>query len=218
VLILRHDVDQAPRAALAMLAIERQEGVRATWYFRWRTASPDVIEAVRESGGGVGLHYETLTRMVLERGLQRSDAGRLIPEARETLRAEISAFRDRFGPIRSVCPHGDTRVPGVRNGDLLAGEEIAEYGVEFDGNAALAGHRLGHWLTDRLSTDGRWAGGASPTALLGDGVSPILCVLHPNNWASGTALWRDRLARGIASRRGLGPALSRTPTDVPRWG
>ena len=65
ILILRHDVDQCPRAALRMLGIERRLGVHATWYFRWRTARPRVVRAVQAAGGEVGLHYESLSRAVL---------------------------------------------------------------------------------------------------------------------------------------------------------
>src|SRR5205085_9408181 len=65
-LILRHDVDQHPRSALAMASIELDVGVRSTWYFRWRTAHPVAVGRLRESGFGVGLHYETLSRLALE--------------------------------------------------------------------------------------------------------------------------------------------------------
>ena len=38
---------------------------------------------------------------------------------RVNLRAEIETFKQLFGPIRSICPHGDSRVPGVTNQVLL---------------------------------------------------------------------------------------------------
>jgi SAM-dependent methyltransferase len=209
-LVLRHDVDQHPRSALRMLAVEEELGVRATWYFRWRTAHPSVVERVRATGAGVGLHYETLTRLALERDLPAGQAPRLIPEARRCLRAEIAAFEARFGPIRSVCPHGDTRAPDVRNASLLEGEDCHAYGVEFDGNAAMRHHRPRYWLTDRLAADGRWARQALPSQLMSDGISPILCVIHPNNWTSGLTLWSDRLVRSLAQWHGLGSLVRRT--------
>ena len=36
------------------------------------------------------------------------------------------------GPIRSVCPHGDSRAPQVSNAALLEGEDWASYGIELD--------------------------------------------------------------------------------------
>jgi hypothetical protein len=195
VMIMRHDVDQHPRSALTMAAIESDLGIRSSWYFRWRTAHPAVVKELREQGFEVGLHYETLTRRVL----QGADPGgdRALAESRAELREEIAAFERIFGPIRSAVPHGDSRVPGVRNAELLRGEDCSTYGIEFDGNEAMRGRGIAYWLTDRTAAEGRWKDGTDPEALLAAGASPILCLTHPNNWASGPALWLDRALRGV---------------------
>lgn len=210
ILLLRHDVDQHPRSALRMARIESELGVRSTWYFRWRTARHEVVPAIRSAGHSVGLHYETLTRLILERGLTAADAQDLIPEARQILAEELAAFRARFGPTRSVCPHGDTRVPGVHNGILLRGEDLSRYGIEWDANEAVGRFGLDVWLTDRSRAEGGWQDGLDPIDLLLDRRSPLLLVVHPNNWASGPSLWWDRLAPG-AIRTG-----SDTPPFQPR--
>jgi hypothetical protein len=195
-LLLRHDVDQHPASALRMAGIERELGVTSTWYFRWRTANLRVIETIAADGHAVGLHYETLTRELLRRGLGANEAEALIPQARELLHAELKSFAKRFGPARSACPHGDTRVPGVHNGALLLGEEWSRYGLHWDANAAMRGHPLDVWLTDRSAAEGRWKEGLDPIDLLIDRRSPILAVVHPNNWVSGPALWWDRALPG----------------------
>jgi 2-polyprenyl-3-methyl-5-hydroxy-6-metoxy-1,4-benzoquinol methylase len=219
-IILRHDVDQHPRSALPILAIERELGIRSTWYFRWRTASAPIIEAVRAAGGHVGLHYETLTRLVRDRGLTASDVDReLIFEARELLRREIDAFMAIFGPIRTICPHGDSRVPGVSNQVLLEGQESTHFGIALDGNDAVNRFPLSLWLTDRSTAEGRWKDGLDPHQVLADGVSPILLVIHPNNWCSGVSLWRDRLLAAALPARGpqgpRRPRIVRTGSDEP---
>jgi hypothetical protein len=195
-LLVRHDVDQHPASALRMAAIERELGVHSTWYFRWRTANPRVVEAIAAEGHAVGLHYETLTRELLRRGLSAEHAQELVPHARELLRAELGAFARRYGPVRSACPHGDTRMPGVHNGTLLLGEEWSQYGLEWDANAAMRSHPLDVWLTDRSAAEGRWKEGIDPIDLLVERRSPILAVVHPNNWVSGAALWWDRTLPG----------------------
>jgi|SRR5271165_453272 len=204
-LLLRHDVDQHPASALRMAAIEAELGVLSTWYFRWRTALPRVVETIRAQGHAVGLHYETLTRELLRRGLGPSHADELVPEARGLLRDELAAFAERFGPVRSACPHGDTRLPGVRNGVLLLDQDWADYGIRWDANAAMRERRLDVWLTDRSVAEGRWKEGLDPIDLLIDRRSPILVVVHPNNWASGPALWWDRTM----------PGHMRTGSDTP---
>ena len=195
-LILRHDVDQHPRSALAMAAIEEELGVRSSWYFRWRTAHPVVVSALDRRGFDVGLHYETLTRNALE--LEARTRGRLAAgESRRDLRAEIAAFNRLFGPTRCVVPHGDSRIPAVHNGELLRDMDWSAYGIEFDGNWAMDGRNLGCWLTDRTAAEGRWRDGIEPADLFAAGTTPILCVIHPNNWASGPGLWLDRILRAL---------------------
>jgi hypothetical protein len=195
-LIVRHDVDQYPASALRMAAIEAKLGIRSTWYFRWRTAHPYVVSSIRETGHEVGLHYESLSRELLRHGLSASDAPALLPRARALLREELAEFSERHGPARSACPHGDTRVPGVHNGVLLQGEDLSDYGIRWDTNAAVGHTRLDVWLTDRSSAEGRWGDSLDPIDLLIDRRSPILMVVHPNNWVSGAALWCDRIMPG----------------------
>lgn len=194
VLILRHDVDQYAASALTMSDIELELGLRSTWYFRWRTAQPAVITELKKRGGEVGLHYETLSRLTLAGEAPQPAAGEAgLSAARECLREEIATFVSLHGPIRSVAAHGDTRVPGVRNGDLLRDQEWSDYGVEYDANDAMRRHALAAWLTDRSSAEGGWSDDLDPFSMLRSRQSPILCLTHPNNWVSGLSLWRDRL-------------------------
>jgi hypothetical protein len=213
-LILRHDVDQHPASALTMSEAEVELGVRSTWYFRWRTAEPSVIRELRRRGGEIGLHYETLSRQALRGSI--GEAGSLeerLSAARARLREEIATFTELFGSIRSVAAHGDTRVPGVRNGDLLRDETWSDYGIDYDANDAMRRHRLAAWLTDRSSAEGGWSDDLDPFSLVREGQTPILCLTHPNNWVSGAALWRDRLV-GSLRQRSDGPPPSSAP--VPR--
>jgi hypothetical protein len=220
ILILRHDVDQHPRSALRMAAIETKLGLRSSWYFRWRTAHPAVVESLKRDGFQVGLHYETLTRRALERGLPgRPDDG-MIESGRRELRSELAAFERLFGPSRSAVPHGDSRVPEVHNALLLKGEDTSEYRIEYDGNEVMRGHDLACWLTDRIAAEGGWMEGIDPMEMLASGASPILTVTHPNNWASGPSLWIDRALGAMLPSRPLADGRRasrpiRTGTDQP---
>ncbi|MCP9488910.1 MAG: hypothetical protein MSC31_03440 [Solirubrobacteraceae bacterium MAG38_C4-C5] len=218
-LVLRHDVDQHPATALKMAAVEHELGVASTWYFRWRTASGPVVDGLRERGCAVGLHYETLSRQALA-GNVTDLAGikALVPSARYALRAEIAAFDARFGPCRTVCPHGDTRVPQARNAWLLQGQQPGPFGISVDANAGMTGRDLDYWLTDRSRAEGAWQDAVDPMTLVRSLRSPILCVTHPNNWCAGPSLWVDRAARGVlGAPRGAvdHPTWTRTGSDDP---
>jgi hypothetical protein len=203
VLIVRHDVDEQPASALWMARIEARLGLRTTWYFRWRTAHPAVIERLRGLGTAVGLHYETLTRAALEAGV-REPTEELVERCRAELREEVAAFRARFGEMRSICPHGDSRIPTVRNLDLLRGRSPAEFDVTFDGNEVLRGRPLAAWLTDRRG--GReWRAGADPLALIAAGQTPLLAVVHPHHWTSRARAGVDRALRPTAVTLGVWP-------------
>ena len=218
-LILRHDVDQHPRSALRMAAIEKKLGVRSSWYFRWRTAHPAVVESLKGDGFQVGLHYETMSRIALERGLYEEPSEELIESCRELLRSELSAFERLFGPCRAAVPHGDSRIPNVHNALLLKGQDCSAYGIEYDGNEVMRGHDLGLWLTDRIASEGGWMEGIDPLKKLAAQDSPILIVTHPNNWASGPSLWTDRMLGvmlpGGPLSDGRGSRPIRTGTDEP---
>ena len=218
-LALRHDVDQHPRSALAMARVERELGLRSAWYFRWRTADPHLVRALRRNGGTVGFHYETLSRLALERGARTApEVAALAPAARRGLREEIAAFARLHGPIRSVCPHGDSRAPLARNASLMHGCDPGEFGVEFYINEAMRGRGLARWLTDRSRAEGRWADRVEPRELLSARRTPILCVVHPNNWSSGPSLWLDRALAAALPGNGSGPRPRRplrTGSDAP---
>jgi hypothetical protein len=200
-----------------MAEIERQVGVRSTWYLRWRTADPEVISELRRRGGEIGFHYETLTRRVISERLRRdADLSALMDACRIELRCEIAQFNELFGPIRSISAHGDSRVPWVRNLELFDGQKDLHLDV-YDANLAMRRHRLGCWLTDRTAAEGGWGDGESPAALLGAGVSPIQCLSHPNNWTSGLSAWRDRVLGALLPTPppGVAVRIPRTRSDSP---
>jgi hypothetical protein len=217
VLILRHDVDQHPGSAVGMAEIERELGVRSTWYLRWRTADPGVVSALRQRGGEIGFHYETLTRRVLAEGLGPDrDLSELLLQCRQELAIEIAAFDELCGPIRSVSAHGDSRVPWVRNLTLVDNTVDPDLGV-YDANLAMRRHHLGCWLTDRSAAEGGWGDAQRPAELLREGVSPIQCLVHPNNWTSGASLWRDRILGTLlaAPEPATQTRITRTRPDTP---
>jgi hypothetical protein len=218
ILIMRHDVDQQPGAAIEMSDVEVEFGVRSTWYFRWRTAQPEVIAELRRRRGEIGLHYETLSRDLLNDPLpEDGDLDPRIAAAREQLKEEIAAFKRMFGRIRSVAAHGDTRVPGVDNTDLLRDQDWSEYGIVYDANRVMHRYPLAAWVTDRSAAEGGWGDGLDPFRLLRFRQTPLLMLTHPNNWVSGASLWRDRVLSHVLPepKPGSRSRIVRTRSDTP---
>ena len=63
VIILRHDVDLKPGNALVIAKIEKEVGIKASYYFRIVKESydEDIIRQIAEMGHEIGYHYENLS-------------------------------------------------------------------------------------------------------------------------------------------------------------
>jgi hypothetical protein len=214
VMLLRHDVDQHPRSALKMSDIELRHGVTSTWYFRWRTANAGIIRELRRRGCSIGLHYETLTRTILQSGPPASEQ---FEEVCDMLRDEIACFSRLFGPLRTVAPHGDTRVPNVSNASLMLDRDPRWFKIAADANVSLRGRPIGLWMTDRSRADGSWERKLDPHTVLVLGITPVLCLTHPNNWVSGPALWIDRLLGHLPGALHRSPRWACTGQDAPQF-
>lgn len=73
-LILRRDIDTADFKILRkMLAIEKEYGARATYYFRWNTINVRLMEEISKSGGEASYHYEEIATYCYKHKIKRID-------------------------------------------------------------------------------------------------------------------------------------------------
>lgn len=93
--IMRHDIDRRIYKAVDFAHIERDLGIRATYYFRHPyTFQPSVIQKVIDMGHEIGYHYEVMSKADGDPDL----AGKLFQQ-------ELNDFRKYF-PVKTVCMHG----------------------------------------------------------------------------------------------------------------
>jgi len=94
--IIRHDIDRKPTNALEMAKIEKEMGIKATYYFRTKKHIfiPDIIEKITLLGHEVGYHYENLSDMNGDKNLALKD-----------FEENISLFR-RIYPVKTISMHG----------------------------------------------------------------------------------------------------------------
>lgn len=61
--ILRHDVDRIPKNALYMAQIEKDHGIKSTYYFRTKKGifNRKIIKKIYALGHEIGYHYESLS-------------------------------------------------------------------------------------------------------------------------------------------------------------
>lgn len=184
-LALRHDVDTDHATAAAMWRIDRDLGVRSSYYFRLSTLAPALMADIASSGCEVSYHYEELATVAKRRGLRtRADVERHLPEAKAEFARNLASIRSTTGlPMPVVSSHGDfvNRRLGVANWALLADTAFREaVGVEAEAyDDALLGR-----FTSRYSDMPypRYWTPLDPTPALRAAHPFVFVLVHPRHW------------------------------------
>ena len=118
---LRHDVDLLPANSLRIAQIEKEQEMKATYYFRMVPESYDeaIIKQIAALGHTIGYHYESLT----------------------TCNGDIeAAYRDfcdnlaklrQLVPVNTICMHGSPRSP-YDSRDIWKHYDYHQLGIEYE--------------------------------------------------------------------------------------
>ena len=109
-LILRRDIDTADFKILRkMLALEKQYGARATYYFRWNTVSVELMQEISEAGGEASYHYEEIATYCYRHHIKTKEKMLEYIEAIKDLFIEQYAkFKEKTGQTcLTIASHGD---------------------------------------------------------------------------------------------------------------
>jgi len=117
--VLRHDVDKFPERATRMALLEKNLGIRSTYYFRWDPKTGNfpklaIIEC-KLYKHEVGYHYENLSEL------------RDKTKALADFEYKLAQFR-KIAPASTAAMHGAPRVR-VRNADMLTGVDLSKYNL-----------------------------------------------------------------------------------------
>ena len=94
-------MDLKAENSLRTAILEKEEGIRAVYYFRIvpQSCKPDIIKAVAAAGHEIGYHYEDMT-------VCSGDTVKAFMHFKQWL----DYFR-AFYPVKTVCMHGSPRSP-----------------------------------------------------------------------------------------------------------
>jgi len=125
--ILRHDVDRKPENALTIARIEREAGIRASYYFRIVEVSydEDIIKQIAEMGHEIGYHYENLSEISKEKGVKSEE--KLFEFAIDDFRLNLEKLR-KFYPVKTICMHGSP-LSKWDNRDLWKKYDYRDFGI-----------------------------------------------------------------------------------------
>jgi hypothetical protein len=211
-LALRHDVDTDAGTAAAMWRIDRELGVRSSYYFRLSTIAPALMHDVGSAGGEASYHYEELATIAKRRGIgSAAELEAHLPEARAEFASNLEALRSRTGlPMRVVSAHGDfvNRRLGVANWALLADPGFRSE-VDIDAEA-YDPEVIGSFTSQFTDVPHpRYWSPADPLERIRDRDRAVFVLVHPRHWqVDRLGNLRDDIGRalegaqyGLATRR-----------------
>lgn len=197
--ILRHDVDKLPLNSVATARIEREMGMRASYYFRIvpQSNNPTAIRDIAAMGHEIGYHYEDFS---LTNG-QAEKAWKHFCES-------LDYFRQYY-PVRTACMHGaptskyDSRELWQTHDYHTAGI-IGEpyYDADFDAMLYLTdtgrcwdGYKVS--LRDKIPTHQNewvkrgWSFHSTSDIMKRISILPdqIMMTTHPQRWTNNPLLW-----------------------------
>jgi len=193
--LIRHDVDRRPAAALAMARLERELGAATSYYFRYPyTFEPALIREIAGLGHEVGYHYEVVSKT-------RGD----LAAAYRLFEQELRQFREVV-PVTSICMHGRPLSPYDnrslwRQYDYRACGLVGEAYLSLPAGWAYFSDTGRCWddrsnIRDRLANNAaaglelQLSGTGDLCRLITAGRFPQLYLLfHPERWPAGYFGW-----------------------------
>ena len=180
---LRHDIDTDASIAGKMFSIERELGVRSTYYFRRCTADVTLMHKIAESGSEVGYHFEEISDYAKKHGLKTRDA---VMASMDPIRMQFLENFRRFesavgAKILTIAAHGDwiNRKLGIPNQELLDLNIRNETGIILEAYDEVLNGRFDFRTSD--SRPDFWGAG-SPNNAISMNRKAVLVLVHPRQW------------------------------------
>ncbi|MBN1272586.1 MAG: hypothetical protein JXB26_09990 [Candidatus Aminicenantes bacterium] len=125
--VLRHDIDSRPKNALETSKIEKQAGIKTSYYFRAveKLFNPRTIKYIYHSGHEIGYHYENLS--YISRKYMVKEEKKLYELAIQDFKKNLDKFR-RLATIKTISMHGSP-LSKYDNRDLWNKYNYRDYGI-----------------------------------------------------------------------------------------
>lgn len=182
--LLRIDVDSDPRGAARMFEVERELGIRSTYYFRLSTIDVALIGRMTQHGTEVGYHFEEASNLARRRGIRSAaEVERCRDILREDFRENVTLFGKRAGvtPL-TVAAHGDflNRKLGISNNFFIDDALLDELGIIAEAYQKWLVSRVVARIADRPPPQ-NWQP-QPPEEVLKNTPAVLLLVMHPRQW------------------------------------
>ncbi len=215
--ILRHDVDLLPSNSLITASIEKDLGIRGSYYFRMipEVFNESIIKDIEALGHEIGYHYEEMDSPLLispQRG--ENDLEQRIDEAYELFKVNLEKMRS-VAEVKTICMHGSP-LSSYDNKIIWQKYSYKDLGIIGEPYFDIDWHQFGY-LTD---TGRRWNGSDvsvrdkvsaknAQFSILNSQLSStkhiinaieenklpdkIMITVHPQRWTDGWIAWMHEL-------------------------
>lgn len=203
VLCLRHDIDSDTKIAWEMFQIEKELGIKSTYYFRLSTMETALMDEIMTYGCEVGYHYEEIASYAKEKGLKDPvEVRRNMPVIRKQFAKNVKMFERKMGgKLESVASHGDfvNRKLGIPNKELVTERLLQALGVRWEAYDVEEG--LDFRIADRIYPE--FFGPVTPEEIVAiDKYKKGLVLVHPRQWDKAPIIRMkldfNRLVEGIS--------------------
>ena len=184
VLILRHDIDTDPQAALLFAQAEEDMGVRGTYFFRLNTINRQVMTILHQRGHEIGYHYEELTAYAVNHHLRnKQEVLMQLPEIKQEFINNLSRLRRELDlPLVAAAAHGDFTYPILDLGNKLFLQDDSlrqESGLVYEAYDKDLVAKYRHHLSDKPAPQGYFP--FTPQSMIAQG-DRFLLLSHPRWW------------------------------------
>ncbi len=185
VFVHRHDVDTDSAAAGLLFKLEKQFGVKSSYYFRLNTLDMRLMSEIHEFGSEVGYHYEEIATYSKRFGLNsKPDVLEHIARIRDEFEKNFLSLERHLGfKIRTVASHGDfvNRAIGAPNWLILQDRELRErLLIECEAYDDIVLSSFDAYLSDGPLGKYSYLRGSPFDAL--SSKKRICLLTHPRNW------------------------------------
>lgn len=199
-IVLRHDIDDRKEHALIFAQIQKNRGVKATYYFRMVPQSFDktIIQAIAEMGHEIGYHYEDMD-------FAKGDPH----EAYSLFQKHLKELRE-VAEVKTICMHGSPRSE-FDNKDVWkiypykSHDIIAEPYLDFNFDQLFYITDTGRmWdgkkysIRDEIKTSKIWPSYHYTSDIIQSAKSrtlpfPVMINFHPQRWSDSIFVWTQEL-------------------------
>jgi hypothetical protein len=190
-LVLRHDVDHDAVAARKMFEIEKEVGVRSSFYFRRKTFDATLMREIEAYGSEASLHFESVADFVKANAVRTKAQLEAVPRWKERclrlLRCDIERFRALADlPCKTVASHGEYENVLVDTPNNVLTEDVSVYeelGIVLEAYNREMLERVSVYISDvPLEINGGYKYGTTPLDAIRRGEAFVMFLTHPCHW------------------------------------